>query len=222
MGPLLPTLVALLATASPEPPCFLPSDPSAGWKRVTLPDTAPALAAPEDVEQFRTGEPALAFEEDPRAYTGATEEHLGRMAYTFQVPRDARRLELGFLEPLRGAKVDVVAYAGSRAFPLLDEKRHAGSEVAAVWSMEGVDSVVVRIHRHFREKPVVRTWRVGRQVGPGAEGLVPEGLRMPRSLYFRHPGGRRLLLCEAPNRPLTFSLGRMVESAREVTLTPAP
>jgi hypothetical protein len=218
MGP-LPALVALLATATPERPCFLPSDQTAGWKRVALPETAPALAAPEDVDQFRTGEPALAFEEDPGAYVGASEEHLGRMAYTFRVPRDARRLELGVLEPLRGAKVDVVAYAGSRAFPLLDEKRHAGTEVAAVWSMDGVDRVVVRIHRHFREKPVVRTWRVGRQVGPGTQGLVPEGFRTPRSLYFRHPGGRRLELCEAPNRPLAFSLGRLGEAPHEVTLT---
>ena len=122
------------------------------------------------------------------------------MAYTFRVPRDARRLELGFLGDLRGAKVDAVAYAGGRSFPLLDEKRLAGTQLALEWSMEGVEQVVVSVHHHLREKPVVRTWRVGRVLKPGEDAAMPESFRAPRSLYFLHPGGRRLELCDAPGR----------------------
>lgn len=217
MSPLA-ALVMLLAAGSPGGSCFVPSDQTAGWKRVVLPAGAPALAAPADVDQFRSGEPALLFEQDASAYTGADSEHPGRMAYRFRVPRDARRLELGFLEDLHGAKVDAVAYAGGRSFPLLDERRLAGTQLALDWTMEGVDHVVVSVHHHLREKPVVREWRVGRRLEPGEAPAMPQSFRAPRSLYFRHPGGRRLELCDAPGRELRLSRWPESANATEVTL----
>ncbi|HEX8819192.1 MAG TPA: hypothetical protein VF794_04650 [Archangium sp.] len=214
----LAAVVMLLAAGTPEDSCFVPSDQTAGWKRVVLPEGAPALCAPEDVDQFRSGEPALLFQEDASAYLGADKQHPGLMAYGFRVPRDARRLELGFVEALRGAKVDAVAYAGGRAFPLRDEKRLAGAHLSLEWTMADVDRVVVSVHHHLREKPVVRTWRVGRLLRPGEDAALPESFRAPRSLYFLHPGGRRLELCDAPGR--TPRLTRWPESANasEVTL----
>jgi hypothetical protein len=136
------------------------------------------------------------------------------------VPRDARRLELGFLEDLRGAKVDAVAYRGGRAFPLLDEKRLGGTQLALEWTMEGVDQVRVSVHHHLREKPVVRSWRVVRLLKPSEAPAMPESFRAPRSLYFHHPGGRRLELCDAPGRTLRLTHWPEGPGATQVTLTP--
>jgi hypothetical protein len=201
MSALLSLVGALTLTAAP---CFVPSDQTAGWKRVELSDEAPALSAPQDIEQFRSDEAALLLESDPQAYVGATRRQPGRMTYTFRVPPGAARLEVEFVESLRGAKVDATAYAGFRAFPLLDERRVGGAALALDWSVEGVDSVVLEVHDHFREKAVVRQWHVARKVWPTREASVPEGFRAPRSLYFFHPGGRRLELCHAPERRMVL------------------
>lgn len=201
MSALLSLVGALTLTAAP---CFVPSDQTAGWKRVELSDEAPALSAPQDVEQFRSDEAALLLESDPQAYVGATRRQPGRMTYTFRLPPGAVRLEVEFVESLRGAKVDATAYAGYRSFPLLDERRVGGSALALDWSVEGVDSVVIEVHDHFREKAVVRQWRVARKVWPTREASVPAGFRAPRSLFFFHPGGRRIELCHAPERRMVL------------------
>jgi hypothetical protein len=216
-------LVVLLALAGmPEGPCFLPSDQSAGWKRVDLPDEAPALAAPAGLDQFRAGEAVLLVEADSEAYLGAARSRPGRMAYTFQLPRGAAHLEVVFLEPLAGAKVDATAYVGTRAFPLLTGKRQAGASLALDWSMEGVERVVVEVHDHFRPKPIVRHWRLGRWVWPAREASVPEGFRAPRALYFLHPGGRRVTLCEAPGRRLELARWPAGGEPARVALTRVP
>lgn len=218
MGPLT-ALVMLLAASTPEGGCFIPSDQTAGWKRVALPQEAPALAAPEDVDQFRSGEPALLFQQEASMFEGASHEHPGRMVYSFGVPRDARRLELGFLEELRGAKVDAEAVMGGYVIPLLDSYRIGGRQLSLEWNMEGVYQVRVTVHHHLRDKPVVRTWRVGRWVKPGEAPDVAEAFRAPRSLYFRHPGGgRRLELCNQPGRPLQLSGWPGGSTATEVTV----
>jgi hypothetical protein len=187
-------------------PCYVPSDQTAGWKRVELPQEAPALAAPEDLDQFRAGERALLTEVDPlNTYLGATERRFGRMAYTFRLPRGTSRLVVEFLDPLNGAKVDATAYVGPRAYPLLSERRQHHKELMLEWNVEGVDSLVVEVHHHLRERPVVRHWRVGREVWPSQEASVPAGFQGGRSLYFRHPGGRRMELCEAPSQRMQLS-----------------
>ena len=218
MGALLSLVGSFALAASP---CYVPSDQTAGWKRVELTAEAPALAAPPGIDQFRSDEAALLLESDPRAYVGATRRQLGRMTYTFRVPEGAVRLEVDFLEALRGAKVDVTAYAGSRAFPLRDERRMAGSWLALDWSMEGVDSVVIEVHDHFRQKAVVRQWRVGRRVWPTRERSVPEGFLAARSLYFFHPGGQRLELCHAPDRRLVLTRWPGQGAPAPVALSPA-
>jgi len=108
---LLSALVSLLSTGTPSRPCFVPSDQTVGWKRVVLPAEAPSLAAPADVEQFRSDEPVSVLDQRASIYLGAYSRHPGRMVYRFAVPRDALQLEVGFLEDLRGAKIDVVAHA---------------------------------------------------------------------------------------------------------------
>lgn len=202
MAALFSSVVVLLATASSGGPCFVPTDQTAGWKRVSLPDDAPALAAPQDLDQFRTGEPALVFEDDPASYVGATEPLPGRTTYTFRSPAGARRLELTFAEPLRSAKVDVAVFSAGRMYPLLKEKRITEASLALDWNVADVDYIEVTVHHHFRHTPSVQRWRVGRMVVVSTEPTVPDGFRTPRSLYYRHPGGRVVELCHAPGQRL--------------------
>jgi hypothetical protein len=112
--------------------------------------------------ELRSGEPALLIEEDASAYFRANQKYPGVMAYSFRIRPGTRRLELGFLEDLGGAKVEAVAHAGGHSFPLLEDKRLAGSQLTLEWTREGVNQVVVFVHHHLREVPRVQTWRVGR------------------------------------------------------------
>lgn len=223
MGPLLSLAGALVLAGAPASPCWLPADQTAGWKRVELPEQGPALAAPEDVDQFRVGEPTLLRESDPVAYVGATNPHPGRMAYTFRVPPGTTRLEVEFLESLRGAKVDATASAGARTFPLLSERRQSGSTLSLEWDMAGVDGVVVEVHHHFRGRPVVRGWHTARPVWPEREASVPDAFKTPRALYYYHRGGgRRLVLCHTPGRTLKLSRWPEAGAPTPVSLAPAP
>lgn len=216
----LPLLTLWLATAAPAHPCFTPSDQTAGWKRVSLPDEAPALAAPTDLEQFRSGEPVLLLEQDPAVYLGVLHESPGRMTYRFRLPPESRRLELGFLEGLRGAKVDAMAYDGFHAFVLLDERRVEGAQLTLAWDMSGVNFVEVTVHHHLRSKPVVRTWQVARQLKARDEPSLSAAFRVPRSLYYLHPGGRRVDLCDVPGLATPSIHPPSGEPPREVTLSP--
>ncbi|MCP3138711.1 hypothetical protein [Pyxidicoccus xibeiensis] len=223
MGPLLSLSSALWLAMAPTGTCWAPSDQTAGWKRVELPSEAPALAAPEDVDQFRVGEPARLRESDPRAYVGATKTSPGRMAYTFRVPPGTTRLEVAFLEPLRGAKVDATASAGARAFPLLSERRQPGASLVLEWSAADVDGVVVEVHHHLRERPVVRAWSSARSLWPEREASVPAAFKEPRALYFLHPGGGRYVtLCQAPGRGLMLSRWPSEGAPAPVALTRVP
>lgn len=221
MGPLLSLASSLLLAATPIGPCYVPSDQTAGWKRVALPDEAPALAAPQGLEQFRAGERALLTEVDPQStYLGATERHFGRMRYTFRLPKSASRIEVEFLESLNGAKVDATAYVGAYSYPLLSERRQHGGLLALEWNVANVDTLVVEVHHHLRERPVVRHWRVGREVVPSQEAAVASAFQAPRALYFLHPGGRRVELCDTPRQRMRLS--RWPEGVPvDVTLTRA-
>jgi hypothetical protein len=213
-----------LATApAPTGTCWVPADQTAGWKRVDLPEEAPALAAPEDVDQFRSGEPTRLSESDPRAYVGATKPSPGRMAYTFRVRPGTTRLEVSFLEPLRGAKVDATASTADGTFPLLSERRQAGASLVLDWYAEHVDGVVVEVHHHLRERPVVRSWRTDRRIWPEREASVAEAFKAPRALYFLHPGGGRTVsLCQAPGRTLSLTRWPLEGVPTSVPLKLAP
>ncbi|WP_164007156.1 hypothetical protein [Pyxidicoccus trucidator] len=223
MGALFSLTSAVLLAIAPAGTCWQPSDQTAGWKRVELPTEAPALAAAEDVDQFRVGEPVQLLESNPRAYVGATKPKPGRMAYTFRFPAGTSRLEVSFLEPLRGAKVDATASAEARTFPLLSERRQAGETLVLDWNAADVDGVVVEVHHHLRERPVVRSWRTGRSVWPEREASVPAAFKAPRALYFLHPGGGRYLtLCQSPGRALTLSRWPAEGAPTDVLLTRVP
>ncbi|MFP2907743.1 hypothetical protein ACLESD_22385 [Pyxidicoccus sp. 3LFB2] len=223
MSALFSLTSAVLLSSAPVGTCWAPADQTAGWKRVELPAEAPALAAPEDVDQFRVGEPARFLESDARVYVGATKPKPGRMAYAFRFPAGTSRLEVSFLEPLRGAKVDATASAGARTFPLLSERRQAGESLVLEWNAADVDGVVVEVHHHLRERPVVRAWRTGRSVWPEREASVPEAFKAPRALYFRHPGGGRYLsLCQAPGRTLMLASWPAEGAPTSVSLTRVP
>lgn len=206
MGPMISLASALLLATTPAGPCYIPSDQTAGWKRVELPAEAPALAAPQGLEQFRAGERALLSQVDlPDTYLGATERRFGRMAYSFQLRKGTFRMQVDFLDSLNGAKVDATAYVGSRAYPLLSERRQSGRELRLDWSVVGVDRLVVEVHRHLRKKPVVLHWRVDREVSPSRELPAASAFQVARSLYFQHPGGRRIELCDTPGQPMLLS-----------------
>jgi hypothetical protein len=212
---------ALLLATTPAGPCYVPSDQSAGWKRVELPAEAPALAAPVGLEQFRAGERALLSQVDPPdTYLGAHERRLGRMLYSFQLPKGTFRMRVDFLNSLDGAKVDVTAYVGGRAYPLLSERRQFAKELMLDWNVVGVDRVIVEVHRHLREKPVVLHWRVARAVVPSEELPASSDFRVARSFYFLHPGGQRIELCDTPGQQM--ALTRWPQGApTAVTLTRA-
>jgi hypothetical protein len=198
--------------------CFTPPEQTAGWKRLDVPDDAPALAAPKDLEQFRVGESAWLLERDPTAFQGMDREHAGRSTYRFRLPREARRLDLRFGEDLRGAKVDAVAWAGTRQFSLLDGRRVADSRVSLEWGVPGVEEIDVTVHQHLRPVPVVAEWTVARWVDLGAEQDISPAFRVTRSLYYRHPGGRTVELCNLPAQPLTVDRGSLVGVPASVVL----
>jgi len=202
----LPLLVSALAGQL----CFTPPDQTAGWKRLDIPDDSPALAAPQDVEQFRVGEAAWLLERNPSAYQGMSRDHAGQVTFRFQIPRDARRLDVRFAEDLRGAKVDAVAMAGGRQYNLLDGRRVADQQLSLEWGVPGVDALEVTVHQHLRSVPVVAAWTVARWVDLGAELDVPPAFRVTRSLYYRHPGGRTVELCNLPAQALTVERGSLV------------
>jgi hypothetical protein len=68
-----------------------------------------------------------------------------------------------------------------------------------------VDRLAVEVHHHLREKPVVLHWRVDREVFPSRELPATSAFQVARSLYFQHPGGRRIELCDTPGQPMLIS-----------------
>ncbi|NVJ22147.1 MULTISPECIES: hypothetical protein [Myxococcus] len=200
MSPLLSWVGTLWLMQAAPAPCWSHEDATPGWKRVELPAAGPQLAAPSDVDQFRTGEPVLVREANVGTYFGGQHVSTGRMAFRFQVQPGTTRLELDFLSSLRGAKVDAIAYAGTRPLHLLDERRIPGATVMLEWGSGEVRSVVVEVHYHLRERPVVESWWATRRVWPERDAALPSEFKVARSLYFFHPGGGRILtLCQQPD-----------------------
>jgi hypothetical protein len=97
--------------------------------------------------------------EAPRAYQGLVHGSLGKATFAFTVPPRARRLEVEFAQPLRGARVDADTHAWARTFPALRDRRVGGAAVTVDWSEPDVDRLELTVHEHFRDRPVVRGWR---------------------------------------------------------------
>lgn len=183
--------------------CFTPEDQSAGWKKIPIPADMPSLAAPDEVEQLRGGEPGFVWYEDWTAYAGATDLHRGKRAHDFRLPKGTRRVAVHFTKDLRGTKVDATVSGGGRSVPLLNEKRIGGTRVDLDWTWPDLHHLRVVTHHHLRRPPVVGTFWYARLVDVSSMTDAPEGFREPGILYYLHPGGRRMSLCDRPGRPLS-------------------
>jgi hypothetical protein len=204
------TLLALLVPVLAGQICVTPPDQTAGWKRLDIPDDSPALAAPRDVEQFRVGEAGWLLERDPSAYQGIGRQHAGQTTYHFKIPKEGRRLDVRFAEDLRGAKVDAVVLAGGRPYNLLDGRRVGDAQLSVEWGVPGVDGLDITVHHHLRPVPVVAAWTIARWIDLGAQLDISPAFRVTRSLYYRHPGGRTVELCNLQGQTLTVERGSLV------------
>ena len=221
-------LLALLLTAATRPAlatCYTPSDQTAGWKRAAIPDGAPALAVadpqantPRDfIEQFRSGEPAVVWLGSEHGSMSLGERRPGRVEYVFRVDgAQWQILQLQLAGDLAGEKVDVIAYRDGGAIPLWFERRATGSTLPIEWAMSGVYSVSVSFHHHLRGRPVVTAWQAGLRTKVSEAAWAPAGFRQPGSLYYYHPGGRTLILCNEPYHELAVRR----ESLLSITPTP--
>jgi hypothetical protein len=218
----LMALLALRGCHHDGPICYVPSDQTAGWKQVRIPDAAPALSAPPNVDQFRTGEASVVWESDEGEYEGADEIRHGLVVYRFRLPRNARLLEVEFGEPLEGAKVAAYGIAGESRYPLLHGKRSKGGSFLLEWEQPGLDYVFIEVHRHLRPVPTVRHFHIGRMAVLSNEQWLDPGFRAPRTLYFLHPGGRTVELCNAPARRLSVKRTSITGAPATVTLAPRP
>ena len=211
-----PLLFSMLLAA-----CFTPNDATPGWKQVTLPPQSSSLAAPAGIDQFRPGEPAKAFELNPSRFEGVESYDEGSTTFSFNVAPDSRRLELSFHEPLRGAKVDASLFVGSRQYPLLDEKRVKSEQLVLEWQIPEAARLVVRVHQHFRKRPLMTRWLLVRDLVVANEPTISGNFKVEQSLYYRQPPGVPVELCDAPGRVLELDLRQLPASAqpRSVQLT---
>lgn len=204
----------LLTTAVSAAPCFTVLDQTPGWKQVALPPDAPALAAPADISQFRVTEPTTVHDRSLRRYLGSYEQSMGSTSYQFDVASAGSRLQVEFVQPLRGARVDAVGTSSTtgRSWELRSDDRIAGERVDLTWNVPGIDRVTLRVHQHLRERPVVARVTVTESVTPLRDPLVSAAFKVGRSLYFLHPGGRMVELCDAPGRTLSVERGELATS----------
>lgn len=107
-----------------------------------------------------TPEPPMRPVEGSDAYLGLVRHRLGSATFGFSVPPSARRIELEFAQPLRGANVDVDAFAAGRTFPLLRDRRVSDTRVTVDWKEADLERIEVTVHQHLRERPVVRNWQL--------------------------------------------------------------
>jgi hypothetical protein len=207
-------LAGLLLGAAAGPAqarCYTPTEQTVGWKRAPIPDAAPGLVvadtgatSPRDpIGQFRADEQAVVWLGSEHASLSAATPHPGRIEYMFRVDGGQwQLLHLQLARGLAGEKVDAIAYTPGGPVPLWLERRVSGAEVAVEWSLPGVYAIAVSFHHHLRERPVVTSWQAGLRTTVSAAAWAPPGFRQPRSLYYYHPGGRTLILCDEPGREL--------------------
>lgn len=189
-------------------PCFDLKDATGelavGWRWVELPKSAQALSAPEEVEQFRSGQPTTVWEADGTAYGGTTSAGHGRTEFRFDLQaQEGRVLAVDFVEPLDGAKVDARLSGPSGDVLLFENRRVAGTRVWVEWTNAAAQRVTLMVHKHLRHTPQVRAWQVGRTEVLTQQSWVPAEFRSAGRLYFFHPGGVSPKLCQAPGRHLS-------------------
>ncbi|MFO0572445.1 MAG: hypothetical protein U1A78_00460 [Polyangia bacterium] len=219
---LLLSAALLAGGGAAEARCYTPSDQTAGWKQAPIPDSDPALAAEPGVQQFRADEPALIWLSTDRGGVSLLSHRPGKLEYLIRPETsDWRILELTLDRSLLGEKVDVVLHTPQGLVPLWLERRASGSELHVEWSLPDVYAVTVRLHHHLREHPSVVGFRAGVRAAPSQAGLLPTRFRGKGVLYFLHPGGGTVVLCDAPGRPLVVYQSSLIEAVPTlVRLTP--
>jgi hypothetical protein len=216
-------LALALVYRSPEDACYVPSDQTVGWKRVMLPNNAPKLAARDEIDQFRSEEEAIIWDRDPEAFEGARPSRRGRVDYLFRLRDPAIQvLEVELEEPLQGAKVDVTAHGGGATFPLMRQKRVTSKRITIDIGRPGLESIDVSIYHHLRPAPIVHLWRTGRRAVVADQASAPPTFHASQSLYFLHPGGKRVVLCETHSRTLQLDRAAIRGDVTLVALTAVP
>lgn len=200
-------------------PCFVASDATPGWKRVALPPAEPsqslepaiALAAPEGVDQFRAGEPALVWDADQ---PGPPPSRPGFGLVEYRLPAaGARLVEVEFAAGLDGARVDVDGETPAGRVPLIAGRRVNERRLRVEWERDDVRALVVTIHRHLRPLPIATRFRSGTvRVVDAAE---PRAFARP-ALYYRQPRGAPVELCPAPARRLSVARAALPSRPSEV------
>lgn len=196
----------LLTAASTEAQarCYTPSDQTVGWKRAAIPDEAPGLSVADPqptpwqfIEQFRADEQAVVWLGTDRGSMALSGHHPGRIEYMFRIDgAQWQILQVQVAAGLAGEKIDVIAYTPSGPVPIWLERRVSGTDFTVDWALDGVYAVAVSFHHHLRERPVVTAWQAGLRTRVSAASWLPAAFRQPRSLYYYHPGGRTILLCD--------------------------
>ncbi len=206
-----PLFVAMLLAA--DPACFVPKDASPGWKQVTLPANAPALAAPEGVPQFRTDQPVEVVDHHPGVFLAGSHYTPGLTRFTLVPAEGACTLEVVFRDRLRGAKVDVEAWGPAGTMSLLHEERVPGTRLEVRWGDPGVREVYVTVHDHLRDSPVLAQWTSTCTVN--ASSLpVSDAYRLRRSLYYLQPSMHELVpLCNKPEVRMRVSSNNLPGTA---------
>jgi hypothetical protein len=195
---------ALLMTvllAAPEAMCFYPRDGEPGWKVVTVPPEAPALAAPDGVDQFRPGETVELLSDHPGLLLAGAQYHAGRTDFEVKPGDGACDVALTFVTPLRGAKVDVTAWTDNGTMILKREERVPGATLQLAWGDMSVHALYVTVHNHLREPPVLSGWSSACRLEAGRLP-VSESFRLGHSLYYLQPHGPRVVLCNRPEAVL--------------------
>jgi hypothetical protein len=210
-------VLALTATGCSRVVCFSADDSSPGWKRVELPAEAPSLAAPGDIDQFRSDEPAWVWEDD-RADTRAYRAGPGSASLEIDVSDGARAAEVELAQPLDGARVEIDGDRPSAdPLPLL-RRRVSGDRLRVEWDDPAVSRLRLTIRHHLRPRPVISHARTARRIALTARAGTPPAFRRNGSLYFRQPQGPPLLLCNAPNRLLSMHVTSLDDAPRDAKL----
>lgn len=201
--------------------CFVIDDATPGWKQITLPASAPQLAAPDAYDQFRTGELAIIRHELPEVLRSSYRSAMGRQTFDLALPPDSRSVTMRFGRPLDGAKVDVVLEGNRGRMALLDERRTSGSELVWKVALPDANRAIVTVHYHLRDTPTLDAATVERHVTPLQAADFPPQLKLENSLYVFNPGGP-ITLCQRPGQPMVLAATSLQQSrVRSVALTAA-
>lgn len=127
--------------------------------------------------------PALAWQDlEPAALVVNNDPVLHAVRFSIHLPASAGpakpaqpaplALELGFQDPLDGAKVDATASGPLHTITLLDHKRFGGDTVVAPLPPLPLTDIEVIVHNHLRPPPVIRRARVGRPLAATAPSVA--------------------------------------------------